>query len=121
MEQSTFHLGVSPAADHPSPHNLIMSGIVGHTVYAVLAEQKLRPRYPAVADLLKRHRASYLCGAYLGCDIQTLPEAICLNTGEEVGFGTVPLEKSPLTGGPVKPWTLLFEGTHYRAREIHDR
>jgi hypothetical protein len=98
-----------------------MSGIVGHTMYALLAEQKLRPRHPAVADLLKRNRASYLCGAYLGCDIQTLPEAICVDTGEEVGYGTVPLEKSPLTGGPVKPWTLRHEDTEYRARDIHDR
>lgn len=98
-----------------------MSGIVGHTMYAILAERRLRESRPRVASLLKRHRAAYLCGAYLGCDIQTLPEAICLDTGEEVGYGTVPIEKSPLTGGPVKPWTLRHGGREFRPRDIHQR
>lgn len=73
----------------------------------------------AVAPLLRRQRASYLCGSYLGCDIQTLPEAVCLESGREVGYGTVPVAKSPLTGGPVKPWQLAFEGREYTARDIH--
>lgn len=98
-----------------------MSGIIGHSMYAVLTEQKLRGPHPQIAALLKRQWASYLCGAYLGCDIQTLPEAICVETGEEVGYGTVPLAKSPLTGGAVKEWTLRFEGREYRPREIHER
>ena len=62
-----------------------------------------------------RHQASYLAGAYLGSDIQTMPEAICIDTGE-VGYGTVPLEKSPLTGGPVRPWVLHVGDRSYRPR-----
>ena len=73
-----------------------MSGIIGHTMYAVLAADKLLAGHPSVAAMLKRQWSSYLCGAYLGCDIQTLPEAVCVDTGEEVGYGTVPLTKSPL-------------------------
>ncbi len=96
-----------------------MSGIIGHTMYAMLAAQAAESRGLAVASVLKRHWASYLAGSYLGCDIQTLPEAICVETGEEVGYGTVPLEKSPLTGGPVKPWTLQFDGRRYTPRDIH--
>ena len=98
-----------------------MSGIVGHTMYGVLTEQKLRIRHPGVADLLKRNWASYLSGAYLGCDIQTLPEAICSTRAKRSASGTVPLDKSPLTGGPVKPWTFRFDGAEYRPRDIHDR
>lgn len=96
-----------------------MSGIIGHTMYAVLTEQKLRHSHPPIAALMKRNWSSYLCGAYLGCDIQTLPEAVCVDTGEEVGYGTVPLKSSPLTGGAVKKWELRFEGRGYRPREIH--
>ena len=51
-------------------------------------------RLPIVAAA-QRHRARYLCGAYLGCDIQTLPEAVCVDTGREVGYGTVPLTRVP--------------------------
>jgi hypothetical protein len=68
---------------------------------------------------LPENYASYLAGSYLGCDIQTMPEAICVDTGKEVGYGTAPLETSPLTGGAVKPWKLKFGGREYRPREIH--
>lgn len=95
-----------------------MSGIIGHSIYAVLTEQKLRSTHPRIAVLLKRQWASYLCGAYLGCDIQTLPEAVCVDTGEEVGYGTVPITKSPLTGGAVKEWELAFEDHKYRPRRF---
>lgn len=98
-----------------------MSGIIGHVTYALLAARDAEARGLAVAPLLRRHRASYLCGAYLGCDIQTLPEAVCADTGREVGYGTVPLASSPLTGGPVKPWTLAVGGRAYTARDIHAR
>jgi hypothetical protein len=98
-----------------------MSGIIGHTMYAVQAADKLLAGHPSVAAMLKRQWSSYLCGAYLGCDIQTLPEAVCVDTGEEVGYGTVPLTKSPLTGGEVKPWVLKHEGREYRPRDIHKR
>ena len=76
-----------------------MSGIIGHVMYAVLGAKAAAARRLPVAPIIQRHWASYLAGAYLGADIQTMPEAICVDTGKEVGYGTVPLEKSPLTGG----------------------
>ncbi|MEO2014646.1 MAG: hypothetical protein ABGZ53_09755 [Fuerstiella sp.] len=96
-----------------------MSGIVGHTMYAVLAGIATRHRKLPVAPLIHRHYASYLCGAYLGCDIQTMPEAVCVDTGQDVGYGTAPLQQSPLTGGAVRPWSLEFDGKSYRPRDIH--
>jgi hypothetical protein len=96
-----------------------MSGIIGHVTYALLAAQEAEKRGLAVAPVLRRHRASYLCGSYLGCDIQTLPEAVCVDTGREVGYGTVPVAKSPITGGPVRPWKLSFGGREYTPRDIH--
>ena len=96
-----------------------MSGIVGHVMYAVLAEKAAARRKLAVVPVIRRHFASYLAGAYLGCDIQTLPEAICIDTGKEVGYGTAPLEKSPITGGKVKPWKLTVGSKSYTPREIH--
>lgn len=96
-----------------------MSGIIGHTIYAVLAgKAAIHRKLPMVASI-QRHYTSYLCGAYLGCDIQTMPEAVCVETGKEVGYGTVALEKSPLTGGKVRPWSLAHAGKRYRPREIH--
>jgi len=96
-----------------------MSGIIGHTIYALLGEQSATARRLPIVSLIRRHRASYLCGAYLGCDIQTVPEAVCVDTGCEVGYGTVPLSKSPLTGGAVRPWKLAQDGRDYAARDIH--
>lgn len=98
-----------------------MSGIIGHTMYAILGSVAAEHRKLPIVSLIRRHYASYLCGAYLGCDIQTVPEAICVDTGEEVGYGTAPLEKSPLTGGEVRPWSLRFGGKSYRPLEIHRR
>ena len=96
-----------------------MSGIIGHTMYAILAGKAASARKLAIAPLIHQHSASYLCGAYLGCDIQTLPEAICVDTAEPVGYGTVPLQKSPLTGGKVRPWTLRCQDREYTPRDIH--
>ena len=96
-----------------------MSGIIGHTTYAMLAAKAASQRQLPVAPVIGRHWASYLAGSYLGCDIQTMPEAICVDTGKEVGYGTAPLEKSPLTGGKVRPFHLEFEGKRYTPREIH--
>jgi len=95
-----------------------MSGIVGHTVYAILAAKAARARKLPIAPLLYQHQASYLAGAYLGCDISTLPAAVCVDTGEEVGYGAVPLEKSPLTGGQVIPWKLEYGQWSYSPKEI---
>lgn len=96
-----------------------MSGIIGHMMYGVVGAKAAAARKLPVAPIIQRHYASYLCGTYLGCDIQTMPEAVCVDTGQEVGYGTAPLEKSPLTGGAVKPWSLEFEGKAYRPRDIH--
>jgi len=97
-----------------------MSGIVGHTLYALLGLRAAEARNLPVAALCQRHLASYLAGAYLGCDIQAMPEAICVETGEEVGFGTVPVEKSPYTGGPVRPFHLVVHGADFSPRQIHE-
>ena len=95
-----------------------MSGIVGHTLYAILAGQKAIARKMPVSGIIHRHFESYLSGSYLGSDIQTLPEAICVDTGKSVGYGTVPLQQSPITGGSVRPWTLQHQGHSYRPRDI---
>jgi hypothetical protein len=96
-----------------------MSGLVGHTTYGLLVARELQRRTSAVAPLLDRHRPDFLCGCYLGCDIQCMPEARCRDTGREVGFGTVPLDASPITGGPVAPWSLEHAGESYRPDVIH--
>ncbi len=96
-----------------------MSGIIGHTMYAILGAKAADNRRLPIGPLIQRHWSSYLAGAYLGCDIQTMPEAICIDTGKEVGYGTAPLAKSPITGGPVRPFCLSFEGRQYTPRDIH--
>ncbi len=97
-----------------------MSGLIGHTMYGILAAKAAKGRGLSITPIIERHLPSFLCGAYLGCDIQVMPEAVCVDTGREVGFGTVPLEKSPITGGAVKPWTLEHGGRKYRPKEIHE-
>jgi hypothetical protein len=96
-----------------------MSGIIGHTMYAILGGKSARERGLPIVPILDHHAASYHCGAYLGCDIQTMPEAICADTGQEVGYGTAPLKISPITGGKVKPWSLTHGEKSFRPREIH--
>ncbi|MEQ1860833.1 MAG: hypothetical protein ABMA13_12935 [Chthoniobacteraceae bacterium] len=83
-----------------------MSGIIGHTLYAVLGAKAAAARRLPVVPVAERHWGSYLCGAYLGSDIQTMPEAVCVDTGREVGYATARLEKSPITGGSVRPFRL---------------
>lgn len=97
-----------------------MSGLIGHAMYAVLGAKAAAKRKLPVVSLISRHWSSYLAGAYLGCDVQTMPEAICVDTGQEVGYGTAPLEKSPLTGGAIRPYYLEFEGRKYRPNQIHE-
>jgi hypothetical protein len=97
-----------------------MSGLVGHSLYAKLAAQEAHRRRLPVAPLLLRHEPTFLAGAYIGCDIQVMPQAICVDTGKEVGFGTVPIDRSPITGGSVKPWTLSHRGTAYTPKQIHE-
>jgi len=97
-----------------------MSGIVGHTLFGILGLKAAIARKLPAAAIPAQHQASYLAGAYLGSDIQTMPEAVCVESGREIGYGTVPLEKSPITGGPVRPWSLTVAGRDYRPREIHE-
>lgn len=97
-----------------------MSGPIGHLAYALLAARAAERRGLALARVIHANLPSYLSGAYLGCDVQTVPNAICLDTGEPVGHGPVTVGRSPFTGGAVKPWTLSFEGREITPREIHD-
>lgn len=102
------------------PHGIEpVSGIIGHTMYALLGGRAALQEKLPVAPLLQRHFASYMAGSYLGCDIQTMPEAICVDTGQEVGYGTASIDNSPLTGGAIKTWTLKFGNNAYRPRDIH--
>lgn len=88
-------------------------------MYGLLALKEAWGRGLPVAPLMERHLPSFLCGAYLGSDIQVMPEAVCVDTGREVGFGTVPLARSPLTGGKVRPWSLVHQGKSHRPGDIH--
>ena len=98
-----------------------MSGIVGHSMYAVLGLKAAAQRKLPLAGVAQRHFASYLAGAYIGSDIQVMPEAICVDTGREVGFGTVPVEKSPITGGPVRQFKLTTPDGLITAHQAHER
>ncbi len=102
------------------PYYRGMSGPIGHLAYALLAARAAERRGLALAKVIHEHLASYLSGSYLGCDVQTVPNAICLDTGQPVGHGPVTVERSPFTGGAVKPWTLSFGGREVTPREIHD-
>ena len=105
------------------PHNLegAMSGIVGHTMYAVLALKAAEQRGLPLAAISRRNFASFIAGAYLGCDVQTMPEAICVDTGRECGYGTVPVERSPFTGGAVKQFRLATPEGAMTAHMVHER
>jgi hypothetical protein len=91
-----------------------MSGIIGHSLFAILGLKAAAARKLPMTALAAQHQASFLAGAYLGSDIQTLPEAVCVDSGREIGYGTVPMEKSPITGGPVRPWFLTLKDRSYR-------
>ncbi len=97
-----------------------MSGVIGHTMYAILAAKAAEQRKLPIAPIIGQHFASYVAGAYLGSDIQTLPAAVCRDTGKEVGYGTTPPERSPLTGGPVTVWQIEFQGKKYTPRDIYE-
>lgn len=98
-----------------------MSGIVGHSMYAVLGLKAAAQRKLPLVSIAQRHFASYVAGAYIGSDIQVMPEAICVDTGREVGFGTVPLEKSPITGGLVRQFKLATPSGPMSAHQVHER
>ena len=97
-----------------------MSGIIGHSTYAILAMKAAAARELPIANVIQRHLSDYLAGAYLGCDIQTVPAAVCVDTGKRVGYGVSPIEKSPITGGEVRPFTIKAGDREFTPREIHD-
>ncbi|MES2596084.1 MAG: hypothetical protein V4662_12145 [Verrucomicrobiota bacterium] len=98
-----------------------MSGIIGHTLYAELTLRECLRRKHAWAQIMQAHRASFHAGAYIGSDIQVMPEAVCVDTGREVGFGTVPLERSPITGGAVRQFRLMTPEGPLTATQAHQR
>ena len=97
-----------------------MSGIIGHSAYAILAGKAAQQRKLPVAPIIGRHYASYLAGAYLGSDVQTLPAAICVDTGQKVGYCAARIDKSPITGGAIRPWRLRFDGAVYTPRQLYE-
>lgn len=97
-----------------------MSGVVGHVTYAMLAAKAAEARGLPIAPLVMRNYSAYLAGSYLGCDIQTLPAAVCVDTGIPVGYGSTPIERSPITGGELRPWRLTVEGKSYTPKDIHE-
>ena len=98
-----------------------MSGIIGHSMYALLGLRAAEARGVSLAQLASRHLPSYLCGAYLGADVGTVPAAICVDTDTPVGYGSQRLAKSPVTGGRVKQWTLFIGAEQFTPRQIHDQ
>lgn len=98
-----------------------MSGLIGHSTYALLGLKAAEQRKLPLAAIAQRNVASFLAGAYIGCDVQTMPEAICVDTGRECGFGTVPVEKSPFTGGVVKQFRLATPEGPLPPRVVHER
>ena len=97
-----------------------MSGIIGHTLYALLGARAATARELPLARVVGRHIPSYLCGAYLGADVGTVPAATCVDTGVPVGYGAERVTRSPLTGGAVKPWSLELGRAAYTPRDIHN-
>ena len=125
MDESFRLIPRTPALTQPLPlcklmltvRKFYMSGIVGHVMYGVLAAKAARERKLPIAPILYRHYASFLAGSYLGCDVPTMPSAICVDTGQEVGYGSLHLEKSPITGGKVKQWKFKFGEKEYLPKE----
>ena len=89
-------------------------------MYALLGARAAAQRDLSVARIVERHVSSYLCGAYLGADVGTVPSVICQDTGTLVGYGSERILKSPLTGGPVRSWRLEMDGKFITPRQIHD-
>ncbi len=98
-----------------------MSGLIGHSLCAVLGLKAAAKKMLPLTGVVQRHLASYVAGAYLGSDIQTMPEAVCVDTGRDVGYGTVPLERSPITGGAVRQFRLPTADGPLSARAVHER
>jgi len=83
-----------------------------HVTYAVLGAQAATARRLPVAPLLRRHWASYLCGAYLGCDIQTFPKQCVWTRAAKSGTAWCRWPESPhRRRGPAME--ALLDGREY--------
>lgn len=80
-----------------------MSDAISDTIDPVLAGKAAEHREVVVVPIMHRHFSSFLCDAYLVCGIQTMPEAVCVDTGQHVGYDTTPLDNSPLAGAQNSP------------------
>ncbi len=98
-----------------------MSGIIGHSVYAVLGLQAAIARGFPGAPVMHRQFSSYLAGAYLGSDIQIVPAVECAATGKTYGCCGMKFERCPETGGAVSPWRLKHAGREYSGADITAR
>ena len=97
-----------------------MSGVIGHVMYAILGAKAAAQRSLPITPLLRRHEASYLCGAYLGADIQTLPNGTDVATGIPFGYGTLPPHVTERGGRPIRPYQLVHEGESFDSRTLTD-
>lgn len=93
-----------------------MSGIVGHTTYAILALREALKRKLRTAPLAARYYPSFLAGAYLGSDVQTMPSVTCTATGQDAGYGAIAYSGCP--GGASTPWVLKADGESYRPLQL---
>lgn len=96
-----------------------MSGVVGHSLYALLAMAAAGARGNPITPTLRRNRASYVAGAYLGCDIQTLPASQGLRTGRESGYAKLPAGVTELYGEPVRQWRIEHQGERFTPGDVH--
>ena len=95
-----------------------MSGIIGHTMYAILASKAAEERKLPISPIVNRHFSSYLAGSYLGCDVQVVPAAVIEETGEEIGFCAARVGDEA-HGKPFVPWRLKLEDREYTPLELH--
>ncbi len=96
-----------------------MSGIFGHTMYAILASKAAEERKLPIWPVVHRHFSSYLAGSYLGSDVQVMPAAVVTASGEEIGFCAAAVG-AEAGGEPYTPWRLEFEGRQHAPRELYN-
>lgn len=95
-----------------------MSGIFGHTMYAILASKAAEQRKLPISPVVNHHFSSYLAGSYLGCDVQVVPAAVLKESGEEIGFCAARVGDEA-GGKPYESWRLKFDGREYKPIELY--
>jgi hypothetical protein len=95
-----------------------MSGIFGHTMYAILASKAAEERKLPIWPIVNRHFSSYLAGSYLGSDVQVVPAAVIKESGEEIGFCAARVGDEA-RGKPYVPWRLEFDGREHTPMELY--